>query len=119
MMDNASWVGFVALVMVAMQLLSLYNTWHTASKNAHEPMAKMENRVLEIEKTLTVMEHNMGRLKEDVDHAHQKIRSNEERAERVAKAQSNALLAILLWIKDPDHEDRHRIDDAIKAITEL
>ena len=118
-MDNASWVGFVAIVMVAMQLLSLYNTWHTASKNAHEPMMKMENRVLEIEKALSVMEHNMERRKEDVDHAHQKIRTNEERAERVAKAQSNALLAILLWIKDPDHEDRHRIDDAIKAITEL
>lgn len=118
-MDNASWVGFVALVMVAMQLLSLYNTWHTASKNAHEPMQKVENRVLEIEKTLSVMEHNMERLKEDIDHAHQKIRSNEERTEKVAKAQSNALLAILLWIKDPDHEDQHRIDDAIKAITEL
>lgn len=118
-MDNASWVGFVAFVMVAMQLLSLYNTWHTASKNAHEPMVRLENRVLEIEKKLTIMDNNMERLKADVDHAHQKIRSNEERAERVAKAQSNALLAILMWIKDPDHEDRHRIDDAIKAITEL
>lgn len=118
-MDNASWVGFVAIVMVAMQLLSLYNTWHTASKNAHEPMEKLEKRIGDIEKDVTIMEHNMERLKEDVDHAHQKIRTNEERTEKVAKAQSNALLAILLWIKDPDHEDRHRIDDAIKAITEL
>ena len=118
-MDNLTWVGVVAFMMVAMQLLSLYNSFHTATKNAHEPLQKVENRVIEIEKTLSVMEHNMERLKEDVDHAHQKIRANEERNDKVAKAQSNALLAILLWVRDPDHEDKRKIDDAIKAITEL
>ena len=118
-MDNLTWVGVLAVMMVAMQLLSLYNSLHTASKNAHEPMERLENRITNIEKSITVTEHNMERLKEDVDHAHEKIRHNEQRTDQVARAQSNALLAILLWIKDPDHEDKRKIDDAIKAITEL
>lgn len=118
-MDNASWVGFVALVMVAMQLLGLYNTWHTASKNAHEPMARLENRVLEIEKKLTLMDNNMERIKTDVDHAHAKIRENEETMSKITKAQNKALLAILLWIKDPQHEDNRRIDDAINEMSIL
>ncbi len=118
-MDNLTWVGVVAFMMVAMQLLSLYNTFHTASKNAHEPLQKVENRVIEIEKKLSVMEHNMERLKEDVDHAHSKIRENEANMGKITKAQNKALLAILLWIKDPQHEDNKRIDDAINEMSIL
>lgn len=118
-MDNLTWVGVLAVMMVVMQLLSLYNSFHTASKNAHEPLAKVENRVIDIEKSLGVMEHTMERLKEDVDHAHEKIRANEARTDKVAKAQNGALLAILFWIKDPQHEDQRKIDDAIDEITKL
>lgn len=118
-MNDVTWVGIVAVMLLAMNLINLYNSLHTATKNAHEPMDKVERKISEIEGDMKVLQNNMGRLKEDVDRAHEKIRKNEQRTDMVAKAQNRALLAILLWIKDPQHEDQHKIDDAIKAITEL
>lgn len=80
-------------------------------------MVKLEQRITNAEGSLKVMEYNMSRLKEDVDHAHTKIRANEATAASIAKAQNKALLAILLWIKDPQHGDIHQIDEAIKDIS--
>ena len=116
-MDNASWAGAVAFLLVVMQGLSLYNTAHTAKKNHDEPMDRLTKRVDEVEKHLTKMDLQQNELKRDIDHAHDKIRENEATASKVAKAQNKALLAILLWIKDPEHGDMHQIDEAIKDIS--
>ena len=116
-MDNASWTGAVAFLLVAMQALSLYNTFHTAAKNHAEPMEKINSRLKDVENHLMKVDLAQNELKRDIDHAHEKIRENEKTSAAVAKAQNKALLAILLWIKDPQHGDAHEIDEAIKGIS--
>ena len=118
-MDNLTWIGVVAVILLVAQLLSLYNSFHAAAKNAHAPLEKLEARVKENEGHLTRVDYRMDELKKDIDHAHGKIRENEEHATGVTKAQNRALLAILMWIKDPQHEDSKQLDDAIKAITNV
>lgn len=118
-MDNITWVGAVGVFLVLINLLNFYNSAHVASKNAHEPFRVLEERVNQIGKDVGTMQFNMERLKADVDHAHAKIRQNEENMNRISKAQNKALLAILLWIKEPQHEDCRRIDEAISEISNL
>ena len=118
-MDNLTWIGVVAVLLLVAQLLSLYNSFHAAAKNAHAPLEKLEARVKNNEDHLTRLDYRMDEIKRDVDHAHEKIRENEKHATAVANAQNSALLAILMWIKDPNHEDSKQIDDAIKAITNV
>ena len=45
------------------------------------------------------------------------FRENENAFAETTKAQNKALLAILLWIKDPNHGDTKQIDEAIKGIS--
>ena len=116
-MDNLTWIGFLGVLLFAMQLLNLYNSAHTAQKHAHEPIEKLESQIKECETRLTKMDYAMNELKRDVDHAHQKIRENEQSASKIAQVQNKALLAILLWIKDPQHGDAKQIDDAIQGIS--
>jgi len=112
-MENVSWVGVVAVMLLAMQLLSLYNSAHTASKHAHEPLNLIEGRVKELEERAMKMDFHMNELKRDVDNAHEKIRENE----KDTKAQNQALLAILMWIRSTNQGDMKQIDDAIRLIS--
>lgn len=117
-MNDLTWVGFVGVLLFLSQLLSIYNSSKTAQKNATEPLKLLEKRITEIEKHVTGIDYGMNELKRDVDHAHDKIRENEKNYMETSKAQNKALLAILLWIKDPEHGDMHQIDEAIKVISE-
>ena len=116
-MDNVTWLGVVGMLLLLSQILSIYNSSKMAQKNAGEPLRAVENRVKELEGHLMKTDYTITELKRDVDHAHEKIRENERNYMQTSKAQNKALLAILLWIKDPDHEDIHQIDEAIKEIS--
>jgi hypothetical protein len=63
------------------------------------------------------MGFKMETMAHDLDSAHDKIRKNESAFVETTKAQNKALLAILLWIKDPEHGDTKQIDEAIKEIS--
>lgn len=112
-MENVTWVGFIAILLLAMQLLSLYNSAHTASKHAHEPLEKVELRVKDLEDRIMKMDFYMNELKRDVDNAHEKIRENA----KDTKAQNQALLAVLMWIRSTNQGDMKQIDDAIRLLS--
>ena len=114
-MENATWVGFVTVALVLLNILNLYNSASTAKRNAREPLQKLDDRIKEIETHVTKMDYAMNGLKRDVDKAHEKIRETEANT----SAQNKALLAILIWIKSNSagETDTHQIDDAIKAIS--
>lgn len=114
-MENATWVGFVTVALVLLNILNLYNSASTAKRNAREPLQKLDDRVKEIEAHVTKMDYAMNELKRDVDKAHEKIRETEANT----AAQNKALLAILIWIKSNSagETDTRQIDDAIKAIS--
>ena len=112
-MENITWVGVVAVLLLAMQLLSLYNSAHTASKHAHEPMQKIESRVKNLEDHVMVTEFQMNEMKKDINNAHDKIRANEADT----KTQNKALLAILMWIRSTNEGDLKQIDEAIRLIS--
>jgi peptidoglycan hydrolase CwlO-like protein len=112
-MENVSWVGVVAVMLLAMQLLSLYNSAHTASRNAHEPLNKIDERLKVLEEDVMKMNFRMDEMKRDVDNAQEKIRENEKNTE----AQNKALLAILMWIRQTNQGDMKQIDDAIRLIS--
>lgn len=116
-MDNVTWLGVVGVLLLASQLIGLYNSSKTAQRNANEPMHNLEVRMKDIETRLTKMDFAMTNLKTDLDHAHDKIRENEQTYQQVTKAQNKALLAILLWIKDPEHGNTSQIDEAIRSIS--
>ena len=52
-MENATWMGFVAIALVVLNVLNLYNSAHTAKRNANEPFERLDVRVKEVEKHLT------------------------------------------------------------------
>ncbi len=112
-MENVTWVGVVAFLLLAMQLLSLYNSAHTASKHAHEPLNKIDERVKELEEHVMKTDFYMNELKRDVDNAHEKIRENA----KDTKAQNQALLAVLMWIRSTNQGDMKQIDDAIRLLS--
>ena len=112
-MENATGVGFLAILLVILNVLNLYNTAHTAHKNASEPYERLEKRVSDIERDSGTTKYILERIKADVDSAHSKIRNNENET----KKQNQALLAILIWIKSNADGDTTQIDNAIKAIS--
>lgn len=116
-MDNVTWVGTVAVVILVMQILSLYNSAHTAKRNHDAPMDEIKSRITNVEDHLKGIDYGMNELKKDVDAAHEHIRRNENIVATNTKAQNKALLVILLWIKDPQHGDTKQIDDAIQTIS--
>ena len=118
-MDKVTWLSFLGILLLIVNLLNLYNSAHAAQKNAHAPLQKLEERIKKCEEHLTGIDYAMNDLKRDLDHAHQKIRENEQTASKIAQVQNKALLAILLWIKDPQHGDSKAIDDAIQGISTI
>lgn len=116
-MNDVTTTEVLAVLILFGQLLSIYNSAKAAKKNANEPLAQIDNRVKEIEKSNMKRDYQISELKRDVDIAHNKIRETQESYESIAKAQNKALLAILLWIKDPEHSEMKEIDDAIRLIT--
>jgi peptidoglycan hydrolase CwlO-like protein len=116
-MNDVTTTEVLAVLILLGQLLSIYNSAKAAKKNASEPMTTLENRVKEIEKSNMKRDYQMTELKRDIDNAHNKIREAEESFSASTKSQNKALLAILLWIKDPEHSEAKQIDDAIKEIS--
>ena len=116
-MQDVTWVGVVGILLLLSQLLNIYNSSKTARKNAEEPLKELRKEVNQNKTDLGRLVFRMEKAEADINHAHDKIRENEESTGKIAKAQSKALLAILLWIKDPQHEDMKRIDDAIREIS--
>jgi len=58
-------------------------------------------------------------MQKDINHAFDKIRENREAAVRTAKAQNEALIQILLLLKEPDKRNDQKIDDTIKALSSI
>ena len=107
----------LAFLILFGQLLGIYNSAKTARKNASEPLLKLEARVKNLEDGVMKRDFQINELKRDVDNAHDKIRRNEQSYADVTRVQNKALLAILLWIKDPEHTEMKQIDEAIKDIS--
>ena len=116
-MTEVTWAAVVGVLLLLSQILNIYNSSKAAQKNAGEPIRSLEKKVADLESHLMKTDFTISSLKDDVDHAHQKIRENEKNYIETSKAQNKALLAILLWIKDPEHGDTKQIDDAIKGIS--
>lgn len=115
-MQDITWVGVVGVLLLASTLLSIYNSAKAARKNADEPLREIRTSVNDMKNSVSKLEFRMERAEKDLNHAHEKIRENEATANNISKAQNKALLAILLWIKDPQSADKHQIDEAIKEI---
>lgn len=116
-MTEITWATVVGCILLLSQILNIYNSSKAARKNANEPIAKVEKSLQELSGKVQKMEFKMETMAHDLDHAHDKIRRNESALAETTKAQNKALLAILLWIKDPEHGDAKQIDEAIKEIS--
>lgn len=116
-MTEITWVAVVGVLLLISQLLSIYNSSKTAHKNAVEPLSRINESLAKITQKIQLMEFKMENMEHDIDRAHDKIRKNETAFIQSSKAQNKALLAILLWIKDPEHGDTKQIDEAIKEIS--
>lgn len=114
---NVTGAEIIAVLILIGQLISIYNQSKTAHKNAAEPITMLETRVKNLEDELLKRDYQMNEMKRDIDNAHNKIRENKLDYANNSKIQNKALLAILLWIKDPNHGDIHQIDEAIKEIS--
>ena len=118
-MQDITWVGVVGVLLLLSTLLNLYNSSKQARKNADEPLKEVKQKVEDNKEKIDKLEYRLERAEDDINNAHTKIRENKEHSNKALKAQSNALLAILLWIKDPQHDDSRQIDEAIKEIRSL
>lgn len=116
-MNEITWAAVVGSLLLLSQLLSIYNSSKTARKNANEPLDKTNEHLSKLSEKVQVMEFKLTNMEHDLDRAHNKIRENENTFSETSKAQNKALLAILLWIKDPQHGDTKQIDEAIKGIS--
>lgn len=114
---NVTGAEIIAVLILIGQLISIYNQSKTARKNAAEPITLLETRVKNLEDGQMKRDFQMNEMKRDIDNAHNKIRENKLDYANNSKIQNKALLAILLWIKDPNHSDVHQIDEAIKEIS--
>jgi septal ring factor EnvC (AmiA/AmiB activator) len=117
-MNEVTWAAVVGVFLVITQVINMYNSFKTASKNAKEPMETLRQTVNQNSKDISEMKHTIFDIKKDVDHAHAKIRETDTKLERSTKAQSKALLALLFWAKSGG-TDSSKIDDAIDEISEL
>lgn len=117
-MENITWVGVVAVLLLISQLINLFNSTATAKKNASAPLDAVRADVTKNKEDIVEMKHVLIDIKRDVDHAHEKIRETESKLEKTTKAQSKAFLALLLWAKSGG-QDSSKIDDAINEISEL
>lgn len=116
-MTEITWISVVGLLLLTAQLLNLFNSFSTAKKNANQPIEDLKKDVKEIRNDMSEMRHQIGGLKTDVDHAHDKIRENKSETDRIAKAQSEALVQILLLLRDPSERDNNKIDQVIQKLT--
>lgn len=116
-MTEITWAAVIGCILLLSQILNIYNSSKTARKNASEPLEKVKENLHELNDKFQLMEFKMENMAHDLDRAHDKIRENENAFAETTKAQNKALLAILLWIKDPNHGDTKQIDEAIKGIS--
>ena len=112
-MTDITWVAVVSVLLLVGQIISLYNGFTTAKKNASEPLQQVKVLVTAHGKELTEMRHEMIDMQKDIDRAFDKIRENKDEAERTAKAQNAALVQILLLLKDKE------IDKTIKDLSSI
>lgn len=117
-MENITWVGVVAVLLLVSQIVNLINSTSTARKNATAPLDAVKTDVAQCEKDIAEMKRDIVDIKRDVNHAHEKIRETETKLEKTTKAQSKAFLALLLWAKSGG-TDASKIDDAIDEISDL
>lgn len=116
-MNEITWAAAVGILLLLSQLLSIYNSSKVAQKNAQEPVNKLRDTMSTLGERVQIVEFRISNMERDINRAHDKIRANEASFNETSKAQNKALLAILLWIKDPEHGDAKQIDDAIKGIS--
>lgn len=116
-MTEITWAAVIGCILLLSQILNIYNSSKTARKNANEPIEKVKDSIHDLNDKVQLMEFKMENMAHDLDRAHDKIRENESTFIETTKAQNKALLAILLWIKDPNHGDAKQIDEAIKGIS--
>ena len=116
-MNDITWVAVVGVLLLVGQIISLYNAFTTARKNAAEPLQQVKVLVTAHGKELTEMRHDMLDMQKDIDRAFDKIRENKDEAERTAKAQNAALIQILLILKEPNNRNDKEIDKTIKDLS--
>lgn len=114
---NVNGTEIIAVLILIGQLIGIYNQSKTARKNATEPITLLEDRVKNLEDGQMKRDFQINEIRRDVDSAHNKIRETKEDYAETVKAQNKALLAILLCLKDPDHFDREKLDDAIQQLS--
>ena len=116
-MTEITWISVVGLLLLTAQLINLFNGISTAKKNASQPIEDLKKDVKEIRGNMSELKYEVSGLKNDVDHAHQKIRENKDETDRIGKAQSEALVQILLLLRDPSERDNNKIDQVIRNLT--
>ena len=116
-MTEITWATVVGVLLLVSQILNLINSTAAAKKNANAPLDTIRKDVAKNREDIGELKHTLTGALKDIDHAHDKIRKNENAFIETTKAQNKALLAILLWIKDPEHGDAKQIDEAIKGIS--
>ena len=117
-MENITWVGIVAVLLLVSQVINLFNSTAVAKKNATAPLDAVKSDIQRNKEDISEMKHDIVDIKRDVSDAHEKIRETETKLEKTTKAQNKAFMALLLWAKS-NGEDSSKIDDAINEISEL
>lgn len=118
-MTEITWVAVVGVLLLVGQIISLYNGFSTARKNAGEPLQQIRMTVTSQGAEITDIKHEINDMQKDINHAFDKIRENREDADRTAKAQNEALIQILLLLKEPNNRNDQKIDDTIKALSSI
>lgn len=118
-MNDITWVAVVGVLLLVGQVISLYNGFSTAKKNAGEPLQQIRTTVRAQADEITDIKHEINDMQKDINHAFEKIRENKEDAERTAKAQNEALIQILLLLKEPNNRNDQKIDETIKALSTI
>lgn len=118
-MNEITWVAVVGVLLLVGQVISLYNGFMTARKNAGEPLQQIKTTVTKQGSEITDIKHEIIDMQKDIDRAFDKIRENKDEAERTAKAQNAALVQILLLLKEPNNKNDKEIDKTIKDLSSI
>lgn len=116
-MTEITWVAVVGVLLLIGQVVSLYNGFMTARKNASEPLQQVKVLVTAHGQEISDIKHEIIDMQKDIDRAFDKIRENKDEAERIAKAQNAALIQILLILKEPTNRNDKEIDKTIKDLS--
>jgi len=118
-MTEITWISAVGVLLLVATLVNLYNSIANAKKNASQPINEVKQEIKELRDDMSELRHQIGGLKVDVDHAHDKIRENKYEADRTNKAMSEALVQILLILRDPSEKNSDKIDKVIQNLTSI